>query len=134
MRSVLWLALVLSGSPEELPWQDLVFAIEKDFSTSSDTVTLCRVRVANRGVHTWPGSRVRFEAVALEAGVVMARERGRFGLSLGPRDTLETVIGFRGLYSRFEVRPLSKDPEDSKSKSRRGGRKKNSPKGRKRKP
>jgi hypothetical protein len=132
MRSVLWLALFLSGSPEELPWQDLVFAIEKDFSTSSDAVTLCRVRVTNRGGHTWPGGRLRFEASALEGGVVMARERGRFGLSLGPRDTLETVIGFRGLYSRFEVRAVSKDPEDSKT-SRRGGRAKKSKPGRKKK-
>ena len=126
MRSVLLLALALSGSPEELPWQDLLFSIEKDFSTSSDTVTLCRVRVANRGGHTWPGSRLKFEAMALEGGVVMARERGRFGLSLAPHETLETIIGFRGLYNRFEVRPVSKDPNGSESRSRRGGHAKKS--------
>ena len=123
MRAVL-LALALSGSPEGLPWQDLVFTIEKDFSTSSDTVTLCRVRVVNRGGHTWPGNRLKFEAVALEGGVVVAREMGRFGLSLAPRDTLETIIGFRGLYNRFEVRPVSKDGAGMESKSRRGGRSK----------
>ncbi len=123
MRSVL-LALALSRSPEELPWQDLVLTIEKDFSTSSDTVTLCRVRVANRGRHTWLGSRVQFEAIALEGGVAVARERGRFGLSLAPHDTLETVIGFRGLYDRFEVRLVSKDGRGPESKSRRGGRSK----------
>src|SRR6266496_790600 len=121
MRSVLLLAFALSVSPEELPWEDLVLSIEKDFSTSSDTVTLCRVRVANRGRHTWPGSRVKFEAMALDGGVVMARERGRFGLSLGPHETLETVIGFRGLYHRFEIRPVSKDRNGSESRSRRGG-------------
>jgi hypothetical protein len=120
MRSILLLVFALSGSAEELPWQDLLFSIEKDFSTSSDTVTLCRVRVANRGAHTWPGSRLKFEAMALEGGVVMARERGRFGLSLAPHGTLETVIGFRGLYHRFEVRPVSKDPNGSESRSRRG--------------
>ena len=133
MRAVL-LALALSGSPEELPWQDLVFTIEKDFSTSSDTVTLCRVRVVNRGRHTWSGSRVKFEAVALEGGVVVARERGRFGLSLAPHDTLETIIGFRGIYNRFEVRPVSKkDSAGSESKSRRSGRSKN-PKAKRKKP
>jgi len=123
MRSVL-LALALSGSPEERPWQDLVLTIEKDFSTSSDTATLCRVRVANRGRHTWPGSRVKFEAIALEGGVAVARERGRFGLSLAPHDALETIIGFSGLYDRFEVRLVSKDGRGPESKSRRGSRSK----------
>jgi hypothetical protein len=132
MRSLLWLALVLSESPADLPRQDLVFTIEKDFSTSSDTVTLCRVRVTNHGGHTWPGGRLFFEAMALEGGLVMARERGRFGLSLGPHGSLETVIGFRGLYSRFEVLPLLKDPDGSETR-RKGARKKQTRSGRKKK-
>ncbi len=115
------LALVVSPvSSTDPPWQDIALSIEKDHSTSSDTVTLCRVRVVNRGSHTWPGRKVRFEAVAVEGGVVMARERGRFGLSLAPHDTLETLIAFHGLYDRFEVRPLFKDTGDPPSRSRRG--------------
>src|SRR6202162_4152571 len=115
------LALLASpASSTDLPWQDLALSIEKDRSTSSDTVTLCRVRVVNRGSHTWPGRRVRFEAAAVEAGVVMARERGRFGLSLSPHDALETLIAFNGSYDRFEVRPLFKGAGDPASNGRRG--------------
>jgi hypothetical protein len=125
MAPILILSLALAAAPADtadLPWQDLALSIEKDRSTSSDTATLCRVRVVNRGAHTWPGRQVRFEAAAIEAGVVMAREKGRFGLSLKPHDTLETVIAFDGLYDRFEVRPLVKGLDGGGSKSRGGGR------------
>jgi hypothetical protein len=121
MKSLLPLVLALWAAPQELPWQDLSFSIEEDFSTSSDAVTLCRVRVANRGDRTWPGRRIRFEALAVEGGIVMARERGSFGLSLAPHDTLETVIAFPGRYRRFEIRPLFKD-EGSRPRSRGGSR------------
>jgi hypothetical protein len=118
------LTLLVPQAPSaELPWQDLALSIEKDRSTSSDTVTLCRVRVVNRGSHTWPGRRVRFEAVAIEAGVVLARERGHFGLSLSPHDALETLIAFNGIYDRFEVRPLFKDTRNPDSKGRHRGSK-----------
>jgi len=125
MAPILFLSLALAAaSPDDadLPWQDLVLSIEKDRSVSSDTATLCRVRVVNRGGHTWQGRRVRFEAAAVEAGVVVARERGRFGLTLSPHDTLETVIAFQGLFDRFEVRPLFKGGDGGGSKGRRPGR------------
>jgi hypothetical protein len=125
MISILFLSLALAAaSPDDadLPWRDLVLAIEKDHSVSSDTVTLCRVRVVNRGVHTWQGRHVRFEAAAVEAGVVVARERGRFGLTLSPHGTLETVIAFEGLFDRFEVRPLSKGGDGAGAKGRRPSR------------
>jgi hypothetical protein len=115
----------------DLPWQDLALSIEKDHSTSSDTVTVCRVRIVNRGGHSWPGRTLRFEAMALNAGIVMARERGRFGLSISPHGTLETLISFHGLYDRFEVRPLSKGTGDPESKSRHGKRAKSPKKKRK---
>ena len=124
MAPILFLLLALAAaSPDDsdLPWRDLVLSIEKDRSVSSDTATLCRVRVVNRGGHTWQGRRVRFEAHALEAGVVMARERGRFGLSLAPHDSLETLVAFQGVYDRFEVSSLFKDFDGAGSKSR-GGR------------
>jgi hypothetical protein len=37
----------------------------------------------------------------------MERARGRFGLSLLPRETLETIIAFSGKYGQFRVRRLS---------------------------
>ena len=128
MTPTFFLALALSAAAADLPWQDLALSIEKDRSTSSDTVTLCRVRVVNQGTHTWPGRAVRFEARALEAGVVMARERGRFGLSLAPHDSLETLIAFQGVYDRFEVRSLIKDFDGAGSKPRRGREAKSSKK------
>ena len=131
MTPTFFLALALSASAPDLPWQDLALSIEKDRSTSSDTVTLCRVRVVNRGSHTWPGRVVRFEARALEGGIVMAHARGRFGLSLAPHDSLETLIAFDGLYDRFEVRSLFKDLDGAGSKSR-GKRAKGSKKKRRR--
>ncbi len=117
MKSLLPLVFALWAAPQELPWQDLAFSIEQDFSTSSDDVTLCRVRVVNRGDRSWPGRRIRFEALAVDGGIVMAREQGRFGLWLAPHDTLETVIAFHGRYRRFEVRPLFKEDGGA----RRGG-------------
>lgn len=134
MNPIFLLSLALlasSGSAENLPWQDLALTIEKDHATSSDTATICRVRVVNRGAHTWPGRSVRFEALALDGGAVMARERGRFGLSISPHDTLETLIAFNGLYRHFEVRPLFRDTGASKSKSRGGKSAKGSKKKRK---
>jgi len=131
VATALLLSLAILASPADLPWQDLALSIEKDQSTSSDTATVCRVRVTNRGGRTWSGRAVRFEAMALEGGAVMARERGRFGLSISPHGTLETLIAFSGLYGRFEVRLLSKDAGDSGSKSRRGKQAKKSKKKRK---
>jgi hypothetical protein len=124
---------IAAASPDgsDLPWRDLVLSIEKDRSVSSDTATLCRVRVVNRGAHTWQGRLVRFEAAAVEAGVVMARERGRFGSALSPHGSLETAIAFQGLFDRFEVRPLFKDGDSAGSKSRRAGRGKSAKKKRK---
>jgi hypothetical protein len=125
MAPILFLSLALLAAPPDnadLPWQDLVLSIEKDRFVSSDTATLCRVRVVNRGGRTWQGRHIRFEAAAVQAGAVVARERGRFGLTLAPHDSLETVIAFQGLYDRFEVRPLFKGEDGGGSKSRRPGR------------
>ena len=80
------------------------------------------MRVVNRGSRTWPGRLVRFEAAAIDSGVAMVREMGRFGLSLAPHETLETLIAFEGLYDRFEVRLLSLDSGGSGSKNGGGGR------------
>lgn len=123
MTRILFLWLVLAGAASEPPWPDLSLTIFRDPEISSDTATLCRVRVVNNGSRRWPGRRIRFEAVALEGDTVMERARGRFGLSLGPHETLDTMIGFSGQYRRFAVRPLPKASEatDPERRGRRSG-------------
>jgi hypothetical protein len=118
MTRFLFFWMALASSAQEPPWQDLSLTIVADSATSGDNVTLCRVRVVNHGDRTWPGHRIRFEADALEGETVMDRARGRFGLSLGPRETLETLIGFSGRYGRFAVRLLPTDSEGSRSRPR----------------
>lgn len=100
---VLFLAL---GAPESaVPWGQVTLSIERDWQTSSDHVTLCRVRATNHGPRSWDGRSIAFEARALSGAAVVARERGRFGLVLAPYGTLETLIGFTGRFDRFEVVP-----------------------------
>jgi len=105
MNTLLVLFLALSGPESALPWQELTLSIERDHQTSSDTVTLCRVRVTNHGNRSWQGRKISFEARALEGAAVVASERGRFGYVLAPYGSLETLIGFVGRYDRFEVVP-----------------------------
>ncbi len=120
-----WIVLASCFNSSEPSGSDLSFAIFRDPGVSSDTVTLCRVRVVNNGDHTWPGDRIRFEAQAMEGGTVVDRARGRFGLSLGPHQTLETLIGFAGVYEQFSVRPLVKDggrPDERRPGKRSGAK------------
>ncbi|MDQ6892030.1 MAG: hypothetical protein M3167_05050 [Acidobacteriota bacterium] len=101
-----------------VPWTELALSIEEDRGVSSDHVTLCRVRVVNHGRSTWPGRRITFEARALRAGRVQESRAGHFGLTLGPHETLETLIGFEGRYDRFEVSPIER-ADTAKGGSRR---------------
>jgi len=108
-------------------WSDLALSIEEDRSVSSDHATLCRVRVVNHGSSTWSGRRLVFEARALRNGRVHDVRTGRFGLTLGPRETLETVVGFVGRYDRFEVVPkegsnASESGSSGRASRRRRGR------------
>jgi hypothetical protein len=100
------LALALALAPpasEPLPAGDLSLTIEEDRGFSADHSTLCLVRVVNLGRSTLAGGDVVFEARAIKDGRVAARQRGRFGLTLGPHETLETKVAFLGRYERFEV-------------------------------
>jgi hypothetical protein len=103
MNTLFALLLSLVPPPAGVPWGELSLSIERDRSTSSDQATLCRVRVVNHGSRSWPGRSISFEARALQGGTVVATERGRFGLTLAPYGSLETLIGFQGRYDRFEV-------------------------------
>jgi hypothetical protein len=123
MIAVLVLRFFMASVEGELPWQELNITIFSDPDVSSDTATICRVRVENRGSHTVSGSRLRFEAEALEGNEPIARQRGRFGLTLGPGGTLETVVAFTGRFRSFRVRWLAKEPpfktRESRGKSAR---------------
>ncbi|HMA16921.1 MAG TPA: hypothetical protein VKS03_00645 [Thermoanaerobaculia bacterium] len=93
-------------SPEAAsPSSEIALTIERDHGSSSDHVTLCRVRVVNYGARSWSGRAIAFEARAIRDGAVAATERGRFGLTLLPYGSLETMIGFTGRFDRFEVSP-----------------------------
>ena len=105
-----------------VPWNELALSIEEDRGVSSDHVTLCRVRVVNHGRSSWPGRRLTFEARALRAGVVHETRTGRFGLTLGPHETLETLIGFEGRYDRFEVAPKEANDPGGGRRGRRSKR------------
>jgi len=122
MNTLFFLFLFLASPETGLPWSELALSIERDHSTSSDHVTLCRVRVRNYGWRAWPGRSIRFEARAIQGGVVVERERGSFGLSLAPYGTLETLIGFTGRYDRFEVVPGASEPRARDGVRRKGGR------------
>ena len=125
MIPLLLLSLRLA-SVSEPSWEELSLSISEEFGISSDTVTLCRVRVVNHGSRTWPGRQIQFVADALEAGRVVESARGRFGLSLAPHQTLETLIGFGGSYRQFQVRPAEKgtDRPDSRRHGGKGKKKK----------
>ena len=106
MEFLLGIWLAAAGSPAPIPWNDLALSIEEDHSVSSDHAPLCRVRVVTHGRGTWQGRDVVFEARAVREGRIAARQRGRFGWTIGPHETLETLVGFLGRFDRFEVGPI----------------------------
>ncbi len=122
MRSLLLLILLLQAPSSEPPWSELTLSIERAHGYSSDLVTVCLVRVVNNGSRTWPGRSLHFEARAIDGGVVVERARGRFGLSLPPHGTLETLISFSGPYSRFEVGPAATSSDSGGGKKRSSGK------------
>jgi hypothetical protein len=122
MKSLASLLLFLGALSSEPPWSELTLSIEREHGYSSDQVTICRVRVVNHGSRTWPGRNLHFEARAIDGGVVVERARGRFGLSLAPHGTLETLIGFSVPYARFEVSPAASSSDSGGGRKRSGGR------------
>ena len=122
---MLFAFLLLLAPPDAAPGSEVALSIERDWQTSSDRVTLCRVRATNFGPRSWSGRSIGFEARALSGGAVVARERGRFGLVLEPYGTLETLISFEGRFDRFEVVAAG-----GKSPSSRGGSRGAKPRGR----
>ncbi|MGH9441827.1 MAG: hypothetical protein ACRD16_06090 [Thermoanaerobaculia bacterium] len=98
---------------------DLTFQITPEIGSSFDTATICRVSVTNYSGDPLDGRRVGFEASALENGVVVERERGRFRGMIGNGETAETLIGFNGVFRSFEIAAA---PVSSRSRSGGAGR------------
>ena len=124
MTPIIFLGVLFASITADLPWQELTVTISPDPGVSSDVATLCRVRVENHGSYTWSGRRLAFEVEALEAGQPVERARGRFGLTLHPRESLETLIGFNGRFRHFRVRLLateSLEPPPTRHGSRSKG-------------
>ena len=117
--------LFLAGDPSEDPWIEVRLTITRDPYTSSEQVTLCRVRAVNHGGRRWPGRSLAFEARARGGGVTV-RERGRFGLELPAYGSLETLISLPGRHDFVEVSPIA--PGDADSPSRRSGKRSSGPK------
>ena len=122
MVPILAFTLLLMAEPSPDPWVEVRLTIIRDPYTSSDQVTLCRVRAQNMGGRRWQGKSLAFEARSQE-GDSSVRQRGRFGLELEPYGSLETLIALPGRHDRIEVVPLSRAAASKESKWK-GARKK----------
>jgi hypothetical protein len=117
MIPILAFSLLFLADPTTDPWSQVRLSIIRDPYTSSDHVTLCRVRAVNHGSRSWSGKSLVFEARGLGGGSVVV-ERGRFGLRLEPYGTLETLITLPGRHDRLEVSPLPAGDPDAKPRKR----------------
>jgi hypothetical protein len=119
LGSILLCASPLHSSDGAL---DLMFQISPELGVSSDAVTICRVTVTNYSGDPLDGRRVGFEASALENGVVVERERGRFQGVLRNGETAETRIGFNGVFRDFAVAAAPVSSRSRSGRSARGGK------------
>lgn len=132
MIPILVLSLLLpvssSAGAAPDPWSQVRLTIARDPYTSSDQVTLCRVRAVNYGPSSWQGRDLAFEARALTGGSVV-RQRGRFGLELAPYGTLETLVALPGRHDRFEVVPVpsTRSSGDAETKPRKRSKRRPKP-------
>ena len=120
--AILGSILLCAAAPASAGGTDLTFEISPDFGVSSDTVTICRVTVANYSGNPIDGRRVGFEASAIENGVVVERERGRFQEIVRNGEKAETLIGFNGVFRSFAVEeaPVSGRSRSGGSRKRKG--------------
>jgi hypothetical protein len=121
-KTLLFAALVcfpFLAFSEEIP--GVSYSIRPDPYVSSDQVSICRVTVTNQSGRTLDGRRLVFEAAALENGVAVVFERGRFGGIVRSGDTVETLIGFSGGFRDFTVSPAEGAGGASHTARRRKG-------------
>ena len=69
---LLWIRLASVSQP---PWEELSLSISQEIGISSDTVTLCRVRVVNHGARAWPGRQSPGNALCLFDGFTIKHRR-----------------------------------------------------------
>jgi hypothetical protein len=101
--------------------EDVVLTIAPEFGFSSDHVTLCRVTARNESGHAVDGGGIAFEARAWEDGVPVMTEHGRFGGRIGPGETVESRIGFNGVFRQFTVEPAAgRSARGGSGRSRKG--------------
>ena len=114
------LLLLLAADAPEQPWAEIRLTVFRDPYTSSDQVTLCRVRADNQGGRSWSGRSLAFEVRSV-GGSPAVRARGRFGLVLEPHGSLETLVALPGRHDRFEVvlLPPRESPSEREQKVRR---------------
>jgi hypothetical protein len=98
----LFLVVLPEAKPSDPPPEEVRLTVLRDPYTSSDQVTLCRVRADNLGGRTWSGRWIAFE-VRVPGTSPPVRTRGRFGLTLEPYGSLETIIALPGRHDRFEI-------------------------------
>lgn len=103
--ALLLLRVLPETSPSDPPPQEIRLTVIRDPYTSSDQVTLCRVRADNLGSRRWSGRAIAFE-VRVPGASPPVRARGRFGLTLEPYGSLETIVALSGRHDRFEVVPV----------------------------
>lgn len=99
------LVFLLAGDPPAWSSGEIRLTVFRDPYTSSDQVTLCRVRADNQGGRRFSGRTLAFEVRAVGASPAVTA-RGRFGLTLEPYGSLETLVALPGRHERFEVAPL----------------------------
>ena len=114
-----FILLSSSLSAEEIP--GVFYSIRPDPYVSSDQVSICRVTVKNESGRTLDGRTLAFEAAALENGIAVVQERGRFGGVVRSGETAETLIGFNGVFREFDVR-AAETSSKAKSVRSRGGK------------
>lgn len=82
---------------------DVSLHIEPEIGFSSDQATLCRVTARNDSGHALDGRQIAFEAQAWRDGVAVQTARGRFGGIVESGATVESRIGFNGVFSSFTI-------------------------------
>lgn len=121
MKRLLFLALGIGFASAPSSADDVVLTIAPESGFSSDHVTLCRVTARNFTGHSIDGRSVAFEARAWENGVAVMTEHGKFGGRIGPGETVESRIGFNGVFQSFTVAPATAKGS-TRSGSGRGGK------------
>ena len=109
--------------------EEIRLTVFRDPYVSSEQVTVCRVRADNLGGRRWAGRDLSFE-VRVPGASPAVKARGRFGLTLEPYGSLETLVALPGRRDRFEVVRLPPRGGDHDSSIRRkGSRSKRRPSG-----